>query len=54
MVIFSFGREDDDHALTGSDAVSVFGFLDKEMGHEQIRASIRARLENPFEPAGSE
>ncbi len=49
MVIFSFGREDDKHALTGSGALSVFGFLDKNMGHEQIKASIIAHLENPFD-----
>jgi hypothetical protein len=48
MVIFSFGREDDDHALTGTDAISVFGFLDKEIGHSGISTFINDRLNNPF------
>ncbi|MDR8389688.1 hypothetical protein NC796_00975 [Aliifodinibius sp. S!AR15-10] len=48
MVIFSYGRDEDEHALTGTDGVAVFGFLDKEMGHEQISDFINARLENPF------
>ena len=48
MIIFSFGRENDVRALSGTDAVSVFGFLDKELGHEQISSIITTRLENPF------
>ena len=48
MVIFSFGREAGDVALTGTDAISVFGFLDKDMGHEAIDVFIKARLEDPF------
>jgi hypothetical protein len=50
MVIFSFGRDDDKHALRNTAAVAVFGFLDKEMGHEEISKFITARLENPFKP----
>ncbi len=48
MVIFSFGREDDEHALTGTDAVAVFGFLDKDMGHKNISEFIKNKLNNPF------
>jgi hypothetical protein len=51
MVIFSFGRENDRHALSGTGAVSVFGFLDKSLGHQAISDFISARLENPFLPA---
>lgn len=50
MAIFSFGRDDDKHALRNTDAVAVFGFLDKSMGHTQISNFIRARLEAPFKP----
>lgn len=48
MVIFSFGREDDVRALFGTDAISVFGFLDKDRGHDEISAFINDRLNNPF------
>lgn len=48
MIIFSFGREDDVHALTGTNAVSVFGFLNKEIGHENISAYIKEKLNDPF------
>jgi len=50
MAIFSFGRDDDKHALSNTDAVAVFGFLDKEMGHEKISSFIKDRLANPFKP----
>src|SRR5690606_24412157 len=50
MAIFSFGRDDDKHALGNTDAVAVFGFLEKEMGHEQIKNFINARLDDPFNP----
>lgn len=50
MAIFSFGRDDDKHALRNIDAVAVFGFLDKEMGHEEISNFINARLKDPFKP----
>lgn len=50
MVVFSFGRENDERALRGTDAVAVFGFLDKEAGHKTIDQSIKARLKNPFKP----
>jgi hypothetical protein len=49
MVIFSYGRENDERALYGTDAVSVFGFLDKDMGHDNIRTFINNRLDNPFQ-----
>jgi hypothetical protein len=52
MVIFSFGRENDIRVLRGTEAVSVFGFLDKAMGHEAIDSFINARLADPFAPAG--
>jgi type 1 glutamine amidotransferase len=52
MVIFSFGRENDIRALSGTEAVSVFGFLDKDLGHESISSFINARLDNPFASAG--
>lgn len=48
VAIFSFGREDDIHALPGTDAVSVLGFLEKEMIHEQIDNAINERLVVPF------
>jgi hypothetical protein len=50
MAIFSFGRDDDKHALSDTNAVAVFGFLDKAMGHEQISNFIKARLDDPFKP----
>lgn len=48
MVIFSFGREDDVHALTGTEAYGVFGFLEKGIGHEDISAFIKEKLDGPF------
>ena len=48
MVIFSYGREAGDLALTGTDAISVFGFLDKELGHTSIDSIIKASLDKPF------
>jgi type 1 glutamine amidotransferase len=53
MVIFSFGRENDRHALSGTGAVSVFGFLDKSLGHQAVRDFIHARLESPFVAASA-
>ncbi|NHE56178.1 hypothetical protein [Cyclobacterium plantarum] len=50
MAIFSFGRDDDKHALSNTEAVAVFGFLDKEMGHEKISSFIKDRLADPFKP----
>jgi hypothetical protein len=52
MVIFSFGRERDKHALSGTNAVSVFGFLGRALGHDSIRAFIKARFAAPFVRAG--
>jgi hypothetical protein len=51
MVIFSFGREKDKHALSGTSAVSVFGFLGRARGHDSISAFIKARLAAPFSRA---
>jgi hypothetical protein len=48
MVVFSFGRENDVRALRGTDAVAVFGFLDKDPGHQKIDKSIKSWLKNPF------
>ena len=48
MVIFSYGRENDERALYGTDAISVFGFLDKDLGHEEINKFIKDRLDDPF------
>jgi hypothetical protein len=50
MVIFSFGRDEDQRAYTGTDAVCVFGFHPKG-DHEDITAFIEARLAAPFSPA---
>ncbi|KXI26774.1 hypothetical protein [Paraglaciecola hydrolytica] len=52
MVIFSFGRDEDKRAYTGTDAVSVFGFLPKG-SHTQIDSLIEARLAEPFTAAPS-
>ncbi|MBC7783973.1 MAG: hypothetical protein H7144_09040 [Burkholderiales bacterium] len=51
MVIFSYGRDQDKRAYTGTDAVCVFGFHPKEPGHEPISAFIEARLADPFSAA---
>ena len=48
MVIFSYGRENDERALYGTDAISVFGFLDKELAHNEISKFINDRLDDPF------
>jgi hypothetical protein len=50
MAIFSFGRDDDKHALRNTDAVAVFGFLEKDLEHAQISSFINARLDDPFIP----
>ncbi len=47
MVIFSFGRDEDKRAYTGTDAVSVFGFLQKSP-HKKISDFIEQRLADPF------
>lgn len=54
MVIFSYGRDEDKRAYTGTDAVSVFGFHKKDAGHEAISAFIEARLAAPFVAGGSD
>lgn len=51
MVIFSFGRENHIRVLRGTEAVSVFGFIDNDRGHESIRGLAAAPLANPFERA---
>ncbi len=48
MVIFSFGRDDDKRALTGTEAICVFGFHQKG-SHKKISKFIQSRLKNPFE-----
>lgn len=48
MVIFSFGRDEDKRAYTGTDAVCVFGFHPKAPGHKAISSFIESRLANPF------
>lgn len=47
MVIFSFGRDEDKRAYTGTDAICVFGFHPKG-SHERISKFIESRLESPF------
>ncbi|SDM70942.1 hypothetical protein [Kriegella aquimaris] len=47
MVIFSFGRDEDKRAYTGTDAVCVFGFY-KKGSHKQTSKFIESRLKNPF------
>ena len=49
MVIFSYGRDEDKRAYTGTDAVCVFGFYDKS-SHEKISAFIESCLKKPFKP----
>ena len=49
MVIFSYGRDEDHRAYTGTDAVCVFGFHPKG-DHADITAFIEARLADPFSP----
>lgn len=52
MVIFSFGRDQDKRAYTGTAAVCVFGFHTKAP-HATIDTFIEARLANPFVAAGT-
>lgn len=49
MVIFSFGRDEDKRAYTGTDAVCVFGFHQKAP-HQTISNFIEERLVKPFRP----
>ncbi|MBM1104545.1 hypothetical protein JQC67_00200 [Aurantibacter crassamenti] len=53
MVIFSFGRDEDKRAYTGTEAISVFGFYEKTE-HEKISKFIESKLENPFQSAKKE
>ncbi len=50
MVIFSYGRDNDKRAFTGTDAVCVFGFHMKG-DHQKISKFIDARLKKPFKAA---
>ncbi|MFA9391991.1 MAG: nucleoside hydrolase-like domain-containing protein [Prolixibacteraceae bacterium] len=47
MVIFSFGRDEDKRAYTGTDAFCIFGFHNKT-SHKEISDFIEARLKSPF------
>lgn len=49
MVIYSFGRDEDKRAYTGTDAICVFGFYEKGP-HQEVSDFIEAGLENPFSP----
>jgi hypothetical protein len=49
MVIFSFGRDEDKRAYTGTDAICVFGFYEKT-AHKTISKFIESRLSNPLKP----
>lgn len=49
MAIFSFGRGGTNgRSLTGTDAISVFGFFEKN-SHEETTEFIQARLKEPFQ-----
>ncbi|MEQ8336169.1 MAG: hypothetical protein RIA62_02410 [Cyclobacteriaceae bacterium] len=50
MVIFSYGRDEDKRAYTGTDAICVFGFQEKAP-HKKITKYIESRLKNPLKPA---
>ncbi len=46
--IFSFGRNNNKHSLTGTNEIFIFGFHPKTAGHESISSFIEARLTDPF------
>lgn len=52
MVVVSFGRTgsypNDTRKLTGTNPISIIGFLNKADGHSQISTFIEDRLDNPF------
>ncbi|WP_198513444.1 nucleoside hydrolase-like domain-containing protein [Confluentibacter lentus] len=48
MVIFSYGRDEDKRAYTGTDAICVFGFYEKD-SHKKTSKVIESRLKNPFQ-----
>ncbi|MFY0688557.1 MAG: DUF1593 domain-containing protein [Cyclobacteriaceae bacterium] len=48
MVIFSYGRDEDKRAYTGTEAICVFGFYPKT-SHKKISKFIENRLKEPFE-----
>jgi hypothetical protein len=50
--IFSFGRNNNKHSLTGTDEIFIFGFQPKAAGHEAISSFIEGVLAAPF-TAGS-
>lgn len=47
MVIFSFGRDEDKRAFTGTEAICVFGFYNKS-SHRKICKFIKSKLKKPF------
>jgi hypothetical protein len=53
MVVVSYGRSgsypNDTRKLTGTDAISVIGFLNKADGHAKISSFIDGRLVSPFQ-----
>ncbi|MDT0687401.1 hypothetical protein [Autumnicola psychrophila] len=58
MVVVSYGRvgtwPNDNRSLTGTEAISVFGFHSKDAGHDDISNFIEARLADPFTAADPE
>lgn len=54
MVIFSYRRDEDKRAYTGTDAVCVFGFHPKAAGHKAIFSFIEVRVADPFTAPESE
>ncbi|PZX50992.1 DUF1593 domain-containing protein [Algoriphagus chordae] len=47
MVIFSFGRDEDKRAYTGTEAICVFGFAEKTE-HKEISSFIESKIKSPF------
>ncbi|MFC5626135.1 DUF1593 domain-containing protein [Algoriphagus winogradskyi] len=47
MVIFSFGRDEDKRAYTGTEAICVFGFTEKTE-HKEISSFIESKIKSPF------
>lgn len=57
MVVVSYGRTgsypNDTRKLTGTNPISIIGFLNKADGHNQITTFIEDRLDNPFSKIAS-
>jgi hypothetical protein len=51
MVIFSFGRDDDQRAYTETAATCVFGFYSRDAEHAEIASFITSRIADPFTAA---